>query len=190
MDLITKADAFAAEKHKAQTRKNAARTPYIVHPRAVAKYISKVAGITDANVICAALLHDTVEDTGTSLQEIETEFGPKVAAIVMEVTDDKSLPKAIRKQAQIEHAVHISNDAKLVKLADKLDNLTDLANETPQGWSPQIVQGYFVWSHFVVANLRGTNAALEKALDEVFAKVIPSDLDLSEALQSYYSLLK
>lgn len=97
----------------------------------------------DPVVIAAALLHDTVEDTDTTIQEIEMEFGKRVSDVVAEVTDDKSLPKAQRKLEQIRHTPGTSREAKLVKLADKIYNLRDLQRATPLGWTSERVKEYF-----------------------------------------------
>ncbi|MEQ2189330.1 Guanosine-3',5'-bis(diphosphate) 3'-pyrophosphohydrolase MESH1 [Goodea atripinnis] len=118
----------------------------------------------------AALLHDTVEDTDTTSEELEAKFGPIVAHIVQEVTDDKRLPKQERKRLQVEHAPHCSQQAKLVKLADKLYNLRDLNACVPVGWSAERVQEYFVWAAEVVKGLKGTNLALEEKLEELFKR--------------------
>lgn len=118
----------------------------------------------------AAILHDTIEDTDTTLDEIEAEFGMTIRQIVAEVTDDKSLPKMERKRLQIEHAASSSHSAKLVKLADKLYNLRDLQQAKPDGWTTERCQQYFAWSKQVVDNLRGANASLESALDVIFEK--------------------
>ncbi|XP_062998348.1 guanosine-3',5'-bis(diphosphate) 3'-pyrophosphohydrolase MESH1 isoform X2 [Elgaria multicarinata webbii] len=112
----------------------------------------------------AALLHDTVEDTDATFSEIEESFGEEVRRIVEEVTDDKTLPKMERKRLQIEHAVHSSQAARLVKLADKLYNLRDLNRCTPQGWSEERVQEYFLWASKVVRVLHGTSPVLEEKL--------------------------
>lgn len=128
---------FAAHKHKDQRRKEPSKPPFINHPINVATILAVEANIDDKEVLQAALLHDTVEDTDTTFEEIETAFGKNVADIVREVTDDKSLPKLERKQLQIEHAKTSSTKAKLVKLADKLDNLRDLQIVLPEGW-PQV----------------------------------------------------
>lgn len=126
--------------------------------------------VTDINVIQAALLHDTVEDTKTTLDEIEEEFGETIRNIVAEVSDDKSLPKLKRKELQIVHARTSSPQAKLVKLADKLYNLRDLERGTPKDWTSHRVQEYFEWSRKVVEGLRGTNKLIEEKLDELFRK--------------------
>lgn len=158
---------FAAIKHRKQRRKDEDATPYINHPIGVARILTHEANIYDIATLQAAILHDTVEDTDTTFEEIEQNFGSKVRSIVEEVTDDKSLPKQVRKQLQIEHAPGCSREAKLVKLADKLYNLRDLQRCTPVGWSRTRVQEYFEWAEKVVHGLRGTNKLMEDALDEV-----------------------
>ncbi|KAJ8247474.1 hypothetical protein GJAV_G00246850 [Gymnothorax javanicus] len=165
---LLEAAHFAAEKHKKQRRKDPEATPYINHPIGVARILSHEGGITDIEVLQAALLHDTVEDTDTSITEIEAKFGPTVARIVEEVTDDKTLPKKERKRKQVEHAPYISREAKLVKLADKLYNLRDLNRCTPTGWTEERVQEYFVWAAEVVKGLQGTNQTLEDELQQLF----------------------
>lgn len=170
VEIIIKCVNFAAIKHKNQRRKDPEETPYINHPIGVANILISEAKITDSEVIQAALLHDTVEDTDTTLEEIEKAFGSVVQSIVAEVTDDKSLPKATRKDLQIIHAPKSSTQAKLVKLADKLYNLRDLEKSIPKGWTTERVQEYFVWSKKVVDGLRGTNQIMEDSLDEIFTK--------------------
>ncbi|XP_060910670.1 guanosine-3',5'-bis(diphosphate) 3'-pyrophosphohydrolase MESH1 [Labrus mixtus] len=166
--LLLETVHFAAEKHRDQRRKDPEETPYINHPIGVARILSHEGGVTDIEVLQAALLHDTVEDTDTSPAELEAKFGPIVARIVQEVTDDKSLPKHERKRQQVEHAAHCSCQAKLVKLADKLYNLRDLNRCTPVGWTAERVQEYFMWSSEVVKGLKGTNLALEEKLEQLF----------------------
>ncbi|KAM7015378.1 guanosine-3',5'-bis(diphosphate) 3'-pyrophosphohydrolase MESH1 [Tautogolabrus adspersus] len=166
--LLLETVHFAAEKHRDQRRKDPEETPYINHPIGVARILSHEGGVTDVEVLQAALLHDTVEDTDTSPAELEAKFGPIVARIVQEVTDDKSLPKHERKRQQVEHAAHCSRQAKLVKLADKLYNLRDLNRCTPVGWTGERVQEYFMWSSEVVKGLKGTNLALEEKLEQLF----------------------
>lgn len=131
---VLRAASFAAHKHRNQRRKDAEAPPYINHPLTLARVLAEEGGITDAVTLCAALLHDTIEDTETTPDDLEREFGPEIRAIVEEVTDDKSLSKADRKRLQIEHAPHISERAKLVKLADKIANLRDVATSPPAGW--------------------------------------------------------
>lgn len=168
--LIMKTISFATLKHGSQTRKSTGH-PFILHPLEVANYIVKIGGVTSIEVVQAAILHDVLEDTKTSRQELLEEFGPNVLRIVEQVSDDRSLSKSQRKRLQIEHASQISHEAKIVKLADKLHNLRDLIQRPI--WDLSISQGYFVWSHAVVKAMKGTNAGLEKALDEVFSSAFP-----------------
>nr|XP_018898291.1 PREDICTED: guanosine-3',5'-bis(diphosphate) 3'-pyrophosphohydrolase MESH1-like [Bemisia tabaci]XP_018898292.1 PREDICTED: guanosine-3',5'-bis(diphosphate) 3'-pyrophosphohydrolase MESH1-like [Bemisia tabaci] len=169
---IIKCANFAAIKHTNQRRKDSEKTPYINHPIGVANILTDEGHVYDLDVIQAALLHDTVEDTDTTLDEIERHFGKSIRTIVDEVTDDKNLPKAERKRLQVVHAKTSSHNAKLVKLADKLYNLRDLERETPEGWTPERVKEYFLWARDVVGNLRGTNDILEQKLDEVLERNI------------------
>lgn len=165
-----KAVAFAAEKHRHQRRKDAAASPYINHPIGLANVLCHEAGITDVDVLCAAVLHDTIEDTETTAAELEAEFGPRIAAVVLEVTDDTSLKRAERKQRQIEHAPHISYEAKLVKLADKICNLRDVLDSPPAGWAVERKREYFNWAKNVIDGLRGTHSGLEAIFDALYAR--------------------
>jgi guanosine-3',5'-bis(diphosphate) 3'-pyrophosphohydrolase len=135
ISIIWKALQFAARKHKDQRRKDAQASPYINHPIAVAGILWEVGGIRDIDVIVAALLHNTIEDTDTTPEELEAEFGMEICSIVREVTDDKSLPKQVRKQLQIEHSGSLSLQARQLKLADKICNIRDQAESPPASWS-------------------------------------------------------
>ncbi|CAD5115734.1 DgyrCDS4680 [Dimorphilus gyrociliatus] len=168
LSLLVETVNFAAIKHKAQRRKDPEKTPYINHPIGVARILTEEGKVNDLSVLQAAILHDTVEDTDTTIEEIKEKFGDKVAGIVAEVTDDKHLPKSERKRLQIENAPKKSKEAKLVKLADKLYNLRDLNRATPSGWNPKRVSEYFKWASLVVEGLRGTNHQLEEELDKLF----------------------
>ena len=167
---FVKAVAFAADKHRNQRRKDADASPYINHPIALANVLANEGGVDDATVLCAAVLHDTIEDTETTVDEIRALFGPQVAAVVLEVTDDKSLEKQVRKQRQVEHAPHISTEAKLVKLADKISNLRDILASPPADWSVERKQTYFEWAAQVVAGLRGVHPGLESVFDGLYAR--------------------
>jgi len=167
---LARAAAFAAERHQGQHRKGATRLPYITHPLALVDVLVSEAGVTDITVLCAALLHDTVEDTPTHPDEIELHFGLEVRGVVMEVTDDKSLSKHARKQHQIEHAPTLSSAARLVKLADKICNLRDILAAPPEDWSTARRLDYFDWAARVVDGLRGAHAGLESIFDEVHAR--------------------
>lgn len=167
---FVKAVAFAAEKHRNQRRKDAAASPYINHPIALANVLANEGGVSDVTVLCAAVLHDTIEDTETTENELRTTFGSHVSSVVLEVTDDKSLGKHVRKQRQIEHAPHISTEAKLVKLADKICNLRDILASPPANWSSERKQAYFDWASKVVAGVRGVHPNLEAVFDGLVAR--------------------
>src|ERR1700677_3347814 len=141
--IVLRAAAFAAAKHRDQRRKDKGSSPYINHPIGIAEVLTDIGAIRSSIVIAAALLHDTLEDTQTSLVELERNFGPKIAAIVREGTDDKRLPKAKRKALQVEHAAQLSKSAKLVKLADKICNVQDVLWSPPKEWSISRRQDYF-----------------------------------------------
>lgn len=170
LKLLLKALNFAALKHRDQRRKDVEASPYINHPISLASILCNEAHVTDINVICSALLHDTIEDTATVPQELMQEFGQAIHDIVMEVTDDKSLPKAERKRLQIEHAAHASDQAKLVKLADKISNVRDVANSPPSNWSTERCTEYFDWAKRVIDQVRGVHPELERMFDEAYAK--------------------
>lgn len=156
---------FSADKHRNQRRKDNAKSPYINHPIEVVQLLWDVGSVRDVDVLLAAILHDTIEDTHTRPEEIRDAFGPDVLSLVLEVTDDKSLPKAERKRLQIESALHKSVGAKLVKLADKCCNVRDLLTLPPENWSLERRREYLLWTEQVVAGLRGTNEALEEYYD-------------------------
>jgi len=168
--LILKATQFAADKHRNQRRKDAEASPYINHPIALANVLANEGGVTDPDVLCAALLHDTIEDTNTTADELRTIFGDEITSVVLEVTDDKSLPKAKRKELQIEHARHASPQAKLVKLADKICNLRDIAATPPADWDQKRKDQYFDWAKSVIDGVRGTNPQLEAIFDRVYGQ--------------------
>ncbi len=167
---LRRAAGFAAWKHDGQFRKGDGKTPYIHHPIEVAAILAEVGDISDVDVLQAALLHDTIEDTATTGEELESLFGARVRDIVLEVSDDTSLPRHERKAQQIEHAPHLSPGAKVLKLADKTSNVFDVAFTKPIDWSTERQLEYFDWSSLVVDRLRGCNAALEALFDEQVAR--------------------
>jgi guanosine-3',5'-bis(diphosphate) 3'-pyrophosphohydrolase len=166
--LLLRALAFAAHKHRDQRRKDPEASPYINHPIALADVLVNEGAVRDVEVLCAALLHDTVEDTATTLQELQEVFGARVARIVAEVTDDQKLPKAERKRLQVERAAGLSPEAKLVKLADKICNLRDVAERPPASWDLARRREYFDWAKRVVDGLRGAHPALEASFDAAY----------------------
>lgn len=168
IDLLLKALRFASEKHRMQRRKDPDASPYINHPITVASILFHEAGVTDPVTLAAAVLHDTVEDTETTEAELRAVFGEEVSSVVMEVTDDKSLPKAERKQAQIDHAAHLSVRAQQVKLADKIANLRDMGSAPPTEWPLERRREYFEWGKRVTDQLRGRFPVLDTLVDRAY----------------------
>lgn len=170
ISLILRALEFAADKHCDQRRKDDEASPYINHPIALASLLANEGGVRDSVVLCAALLHDTIEDTETTEEELATVFGREIAAIVAEVTDDKELEKEDRKRLQIEHAPQLSPEAKLVKLADKISNLRDIIHRPPADWDDKRKREYFSWAKRVVDGMRGVHPFLEHVFDQIAAE--------------------
>jgi guanosine-3',5'-bis(diphosphate) 3'-pyrophosphohydrolase len=166
---LLRAARFAAERHRDQRRKDAEASPYINHPLAVAGVLAIEGGVVEDSLLVAALLHDTVEDTETSLPEIEEIFGSRVKWLVEEVTDDASLPKKTRKQLQVEHAPRLSSAAKQLKIADKICNVRDIAERPPAEWSRERKTAYLEWTEQVVAGCRGVNPKLDAVYDAALA---------------------
>ena len=161
-DLVRLLDAahFAADKHRDCRRKDANATPYINHPLRVAQILAE-AGVSNVEVLMAALLHDTVEDTKTTPVELRDRFGSTVADLVAEVTDNKALDKQVRKDLQVLTAPKKSDRAKLIKIADKISNLEDLIARPPD-WSCERIDQYRQWASRVITACRGVNEQLEE----------------------------
>lgn len=157
--------AFAAEKHRDERRKDAQASPYIYHPLQVADALASEGGVSDLKTLMAAVLHDTVEDTATTFEELVERFGTKVARVVKELTDEKMLSKVQRKREQVERAPQLSKRAALVRLADKTCNLRDFATHPPKDWPVKRKQAYFDWAKEVVDGLPHVNKQLRKAFD-------------------------
>lgn len=171
--------SLAAEAHRHQRRKDLDATPYINHLISLLHILAFEAGVTEPDVLCAAALHDYLEDCcgqagGPTVQQgfdmLSTRFGTDVAAFVTAVTDDKTLPKQDRKRLQIEHAPHAPFGARLVKLADKIANLRDISDAPPADWPLQRRQDYFDWAKRVVDQIRGTHARLESLFDAEYSR--------------------
>lgn len=170
LGLLFEVLAFAAHKHRAQRRKDKEASPYINHPIALADVLANEGGVDDPVALSAAVLHDTIEDTETTYEELRERFGKEIADVVMEVTDDKLLEKAERKQRQVVHAPHLSQRAKLVKLADKICNLRDIASNPPANWPLERKREYYDWAKRVIDGLRGAHPGLERIFDREYAK--------------------
>lgn len=171
VERILAAAHFAAEHHKGQKRKGEAGEPYINHLIEVAELIATSSDVLDVNLIMAGFLHDTIEDTNVTLQELEQRFGKDVASLVMEVTDDKSLPKEQRKALQVQHAHKKTPRAQTLKLADKISNLRALLSTPPTNWPAQRKREYFDWAREVVSGLTQPNAKLKVEFERTYARI-------------------
>lgn len=168
---VLRAAVFAARVHAGHRRKGSAAEPYVNHVLEVAEILAAHGAPPAATV--AALLHDTVEDSDQdpdpcTLEHIEAACGPEVAGIVAEVSDDKSLPKEVRKGLQIRHAPKASAAAKQLKLADKISNLRAIAASPPKGWDHARRLEYLGWAGRVAAGLRGVNPALDALFEATY----------------------
>ncbi len=199
LSMLFTAFVFASDKHRDQRRKDSSATPYINHPISVANHLVQ-AGVTDVAVLVGALLHDTIEDTQTTDDEIRQEFGGQICNIVMDCSDDKSLDKVMRKKLQISHACEISDRSKLVKLSDKLDNCQGLMTNPPKKWTSEEIYGYAVWAYCCCRHLYLDSTSnvehyhvsqkLKARLDDVFQhwQILDlSEYDLELQLNTYYT---
>src|SRR6185437_4969325 len=167
---LAQAADYAARQHIAQRRKGEAAEPYINHLTEVASLLAEATDGDDVVLLMGGLLHDTLEDTDSTYEDLVWRFGPEVAALVVEVTDDKSVPKEERKRLQVETTPHKSRRAKLLKIADKTSNLRGLVTSPPTGWTRERLRDYVDWAEAVVRSCRGLNAALDAAFDRAHAE--------------------
>jgi (p)ppGpp synthase/HD superfamily hydrolase len=167
---VLKAAHFAAESHSGQRRKGAAAEPYINHLIEVAELVSSALSEPDTNLVIAALLHDTIEDAGVTKEELIQTFGADVAELVVEVTDDKALPKAERKRLQIVNAPKKSVRAQVIKLADKISNVRAILSSPPADWSVQRKREYFEWAKQVVDGLTAPNQKLKAEFERLYGQ--------------------
>ena len=172
MIRLTRAYDFAARYHIEQRRKGVNAEPYINHLTEVALLMSEATGGADSSLVIAAVLHDTIEDTKATFEDLVSAFGQDVAHLVQEVTDDKRLPKAERKRLQVEHAPHLSERARMIKIADKTSNLRSILHSPPADWSDERRKRYFAWAKAVVTAARGVNPAIEAAFDAEYERAI------------------
>jgi GTP diphosphokinase / guanosine-3',5'-bis(diphosphate) 3'-diphosphatase len=170
---------YAAYQHRDQRRKGSSHAPYINHPLGVVEILWQVGSVRDITTLVAAVLHDTIEDTNATPDEIRQQFGDEVLSVVLEVTDDKNLPKDERKRLQVLNAPHKSPRARQIKLADKINNIHEIAHDPPADWSFKRRREYMKWSKSVIDGLRGQNPALEARYDQVLAEAL-SMLDEDE----------
>lgn len=161
MARLFEALRFAAEKHRDGRRKGQIAAPYINHPIVVAEQLAAAGLEDDPDLLIAALLHDVVEDTDATAQELRERFGERVAAIVLELTDDKSLEWRERKRLVVEHIASRSREAQLIKLSDLSANVFDLIHHPPN-WQTERKQGYLRWAELVVEAMRGVEPGMER----------------------------
>ena len=166
---LSQAADYAARQHSAQRRKGESAEPYINHLTEVAALLAEATDGSDAVLVMGGLLHDTLEDTDATYADLVARFGLEVAALVQEVTDDKSLPKEVRKRLQVETTPSKSSRARLLKIADKTSNLKSLMHSPPAGWTEDRLRAYVVWAEQVVRSCRGLNATLEAGFDAAYA---------------------
>ncbi len=182
---IFKACNFAANKHNDHIRKDEQGSPYVTHPLQVAQVIWQIGGITNTNILVAAILHDTIEDTKTRDAEIIESFGNTVLEIVREVSDDKSLEKSERKRLQVVHAPDKTYPARIIKWGDKLVNCCDILNSPPKDWTLERRRNYIQWAADVLFIIRGTNPALEAAFDKMLTE---AEIQLDYSIQPFETI--
>lgn len=175
--LLLAALHFAADKHRDQRRKGVDASPFINHPIVVAETLARY-GVTDPVTLQAAVLHDTIEDTECTPDELERRFGPEVRDVVLEVSDDKDLRKTERKERQVSTASRLSRRAKLIRIADKISNVHDVLHYPPADWPLDWRLDYIDWTERVVEGCRGTDPGLEACYDRVLqeARLALADL--------------
>lgn len=164
--LVSEAAELAAQRHNGMARKGRGNEPYINHLAEVANLLATATDGADAELVAAGWLHDTIEDTDTTRGELARTFSERVASLVVECTDDMSLPKAERRQKQIEDASHKSSGAKLIKIADKISNIGARIQSDPTNEERNELADYAGWAEQVVAGCRGGNPWLDEKFDD------------------------
>ena len=165
---LSQAADYAARRHSAQRRKGDLAEPYVNHVAEVAAMLAEATDGADPVLVMGGLLHDTLEDTDATYDDLARRFGPEVAELVQEVSDDKSLPQHVRKRLQVEETPSKSRRAKLLKIADKTSNLRGLVHSPPMGWTEERLRDYVDWAGQVVRSCRGLNAKLEAQFDAAY----------------------
>lgn len=181
-DKLLAAVEYSAEKHKGQQRKNPEKTPYIYHPLSVTYLLWETGKIRSLNVLIAALLHDTLEDTDATEEEILEKFGSRVLYTVKEVTNAPDLSSYENKVLQVQKAPNLSLDGQLVKLADRVHNITDLSENPPATWTPEQVDAYHEWGKRLLEVLIGTNQGLEQRLQHLLMARTTKNITQATAL--------
>lgn len=191
--LLLRAAAFAARAYH-QMRNSSLTHECVEHSIRVARHLQTLGGVTDPNVIAAGLLHDMVEGTNVLLFDIDSAFGSTIAGLVAEVSDDRRMSRVECQRAQVAHVPHMTTEARLIKLADMLDNLSCLRELQP--WTPVLMQGYVAWARkMYLAGLQGVSRGLDRRMEALFQQtferggvahpMLPAG-DLDEAVEAYY----
>lgn len=173
LELIRAID-FVARKHSLQRRKGSLREPYVNHVIEVSCLLAEACRGDDLTLIIGGVLHDTVEDTGTSVEELRNLFGDEVAELVEEVTDDRSLSRSTRRELQVRNARRKSERARMIKIADKTSNLRSLLFSPPQGWDRARKTEYAEWARTVVQECRGVSPELEGQFASTYKELLSS----------------
>ncbi|MFK4653603.1 (p)ppGpp synthase/HD superfamily hydrolase [Bradyrhizobium japonicum] len=164
--LISEAAELAARRHNGVARKGRGNEPYINHLVEVANLLAAATDGGDAELVAAGWLHDAIEDTETTREELAQKFSDRVASLVVECTDDMSLPKPERRRRQIVDAPKKSAGAKLIKIADKISNIGARIHSDPSAEERDDLADYTGWAEQVVAGCRGGNSWLDAKFDD------------------------
>ena len=166
MKELIDAILYAASSHAGQLRKDCV-TPYINHPIEVMHLLVYTGGIEDHEILMAAVLHDVIEDTSVTAEDIAERFGKNVASVVLELTDDVTQPKEERKRLQLQNAGKLSRAARLIRISDKICNVYDMLYAPPGNWDLKRRKEYIEWANAVVKKISGTNEGLESHFEEL-----------------------
>ncbi len=173
---LLSAAQFAARKHASQRRKGNSAEPYVNHLIEVARLLTELPATFDLNLVVAGFLHDTLEDTNATRSELVEHFGEDVTSLVEQVTDDKSLDRAVRKRLQIQNATLISARAQNLSTADKISNLRSTIADPPRDWTLERRREYFDWAKAVVDRFTSLDPMLKREFESVYSSFGP-DLD-------------
>jgi (p)ppGpp synthase/HD superfamily hydrolase len=165
--VIVLGAAQAAAKWHVNEQRKGVKEPYVNHLLEVAALVAEATGGKDPTIVVAALLHDAIEHQDVPRRMIADAFGEDVARLVEEVTDDKTLGKKERQRKQVQQAPEKSTAAKIIKLADKISNLRNIAACTPAEWSMKKRINYIKWARDVARGLAGASDWLEKNFEVV-----------------------
>ncbi|APG15512.1 guanosine-3',5'-bis(diphosphate) 3'-pyrophosphohydrolase [Bradyrhizobium elkanii] len=164
--LISEAAELAARRHNGMARKGRGNEPYINHLAEVANLLAIATDGADAELVAAGWLHDAIEDTETTREELARKFSDRVASLVVECTDDMSLPKSERRRRQIVDTPKKSAGATLIKIADKISNIGARIHSDPSAEERDDLADYTGWAEQVVAGCRGGNSWLDARFDD------------------------